>query len=251
MDPRSKHEFAEWTDLSGEKLKVEIWGKVGLDWHGVEDVDVTLNSKGKGKEKEKERPEDESDNPEWKVLEEWNINLADLVPLPEDLASHPSHLPSNTLLVTLAPHGQTYYLPPRVRSSRPPSPSAGYNSDPASGSVNVRSVGELILPGSSRGFAETKFNTSFSARKRDATRRNGTAARASRESPKTAGWQDLLRLVTLQSVILDTEDSLSDIVREIHKALEGDIAGGLLRSKRLWWKGCDCRVTKPMRLPTT
>jgi hypothetical protein len=87
MDPRSKHEFAEWTDLSGEKLKVEIWGKVGLDWHGVEDVDVTLNSKGKGKEKEKERPEDESDNPEWKVLEEWNINLADLVPLPEDVSS--------------------------------------------------------------------------------------------------------------------------------------------------------------------
>jgi hypothetical protein len=38
----------------------------------------------------------------------------------------------------------------------------------------------------------------------------------------------LSRLVTLQSVILDTEDSLSDIVREIHKALEGDIAGGLV-----------------------
>jgi hypothetical protein len=87
VDPRSKHEFAEWTDLSGEKLKVEVWGKVGLDWHGVEDGDGIAKSKGKGKGREKEGPGDEGDRPEWKVLEEWNINLADLIPLPEDVSS--------------------------------------------------------------------------------------------------------------------------------------------------------------------
>jgi hypothetical protein len=89
IDPLSRHEFAEWTNVSGEKLKVEVWGKVGLDWHGVEGMDRIAKSKGKGKEREKgeEWPEDESDRPVWKVLEEWNINLADLVPLPEDVSS--------------------------------------------------------------------------------------------------------------------------------------------------------------------
>jgi hypothetical protein len=74
--------------VNGEKLKVEIWGKVGLDWHGVEDVDRIAKSKGKGKEREREEewPEDDSDRSVWKVLEEWNINLADLVPLPEDVS---------------------------------------------------------------------------------------------------------------------------------------------------------------------
>jgi hypothetical protein len=81
MEPGSKHEFAEWSDFSGEKLKVEVWGKVGLDWHGVEDVDGTVKDKGKGKE----WPGDGNDTPEWKVLEEWNIDLADLVPLPADV----------------------------------------------------------------------------------------------------------------------------------------------------------------------
>ena len=75
--------------MSGEKLKVEVWGKVGLGWHGVADVDGITKSKGKGKEKEGEEewPKGESDRPVWKVLEEWNINLANLVPLPEDVSS--------------------------------------------------------------------------------------------------------------------------------------------------------------------
>jgi hypothetical protein len=92
-------------------------------------------------------------------------------------------------------------------------------------------VGELILPASSRGFAEAKGNFSYGSRKR-ANRRNGSITQASQSVPKTAGWQDLVkyamhhfkygtmlirlsRLVTRQSVILDTEHSLSDIVREI------------------------------------
>jgi hypothetical protein len=84
MDPQSKNEFARWTDLSGQRLKIEVWGKVGLDWHGIVDADGI--AKGKGKGKEKEQLEDESGRPEWKVLEEWNINLADLVPLPEHVS---------------------------------------------------------------------------------------------------------------------------------------------------------------------
>jgi hypothetical protein len=44
---------------------------------------------------------------------------------------------------------------------------------------------------------------------------------------------DLSRLVTLQSVILDTKESLSGIVREIDKTLEGDVASVLVSSLSL------------------
>jgi UV radiation resistance-associated gene protein len=86
MDPQSKFEFAEWTDVSGAELKVEVWGKVGPHWHGIEDVGGTVEGGGKGKEKETERLENKSDIPDWRVLEEWNINLSDLVTLPEDVS---------------------------------------------------------------------------------------------------------------------------------------------------------------------
>jgi hypothetical protein len=109
-------------------------------------------------------------------------------------------------------------------------------------------VGELILPASLGEFSDTKGDASFGKRKRGGNRRNGNAAHTSQDGPKTAGWQDLLkyamvpfeistscslvlcRLVTLQSVILDTEESLSDIVREIDKELEGDVTAMLVSS---------------------
>jgi UV radiation resistance-associated gene protein len=80
IDARSRYEFAEWTDVSGERLKVDIWGKVGLGWPGAE------NAGGISKGKEKERLGDGHQRPEWKVLEQWNVNLADLVPLPDDVS---------------------------------------------------------------------------------------------------------------------------------------------------------------------
>ena len=83
IDARSKHEFADWTDSSAEKLKVEVWGKVGSGWRS----DGNVN--GKGKERERGHPDAEGgeDGVDWKVLEEWNIHLADLVPLPKDASS--------------------------------------------------------------------------------------------------------------------------------------------------------------------
>jgi hypothetical protein len=106
--------------------------------------------------------------------------------------------------VVLAPHGQTYYLPTPKLSSRPPSPSPGYNSDPESAYRNVRGVGELILPASSRGFADTKGDASIAARKRRSHRRNGNAAHQSGENPKTAGWQDLLKYAMVPFEVFDT-----------------------------------------------
>jgi UV radiation resistance-associated gene protein len=82
IDAHSRHEFAEWTDMSAEKLKVEVWGKVESGWqsHG--------HLSGKGKEKERDHSNPEEGGADWKVLEEWNIDLGDLVCLPED-ASFP------------------------------------------------------------------------------------------------------------------------------------------------------------------
>jgi len=46
---------------------------------------------------------------------------------------NPSHLPSNTILITLSPPGGTFYLPPSTPiSPRSSTPSVGYTSDPES-----------------------------------------------------------------------------------------------------------------------
>lgn len=79
IDARSKYEFAEGTDVSGERFKINIWGKIGSSWLCSENVAGT--SKGK----EKEWLEDGHGKPEWKMLEQWNVNLTDLVPLPDDV----------------------------------------------------------------------------------------------------------------------------------------------------------------------
>ena len=94
--------------------------------------------------------------------------------------------------MTLAPYGQKYYVPPTTRSSRPPSPSTGYNSDPESTSRDVRGVGELILPAPLGGFTDTEGDVNFS-RRNPGRRRNGNMSHSSREGLKTAGWQDLLK----------------------------------------------------------
>jgi hypothetical protein len=58
-------------------MKIEVWGKVGDRWKR----DVSFQRKGK--EKELEPPEDA--DKEWKVLDEWLVDLTDLVPLSDDV----------------------------------------------------------------------------------------------------------------------------------------------------------------------
>lgn len=75
LDDLSTPGIVDWTDLSMQKMKVELWGRVGTGWG------VSATVKGKGKEKE---PTSSSD--EWKPLETWEIDLAGLVPLPEHVS---------------------------------------------------------------------------------------------------------------------------------------------------------------------
>jgi hypothetical protein len=85
------HEFSHWSDLSGDRLKIEVWGNVELGWQG----DGNGSVKGKGKDKEGIHGSGMEYGEEWKVLEEWNISLADLVPLPTDV----SHFCIHTIIV--------------------------------------------------------------------------------------------------------------------------------------------------------
>ncbi|KAJ7456454.1 hypothetical protein FB451DRAFT_1048357, partial [Mycena latifolia] len=218
IDTRSGSESSPWTDPSGQKLTVELWGKVGDDWKGHDAVP----GKGKGKEQAC-NDADGGGEAEWRVLEEWKVNLGQLLPLTDDL-----ELPSNTLVVTLHPPGRTFYLPPTYRPDRrspTPSADAGYASDPESGGRAAKKRGELAAVQ----FSPDQIAIDVVGLGRRRHRRGPGAADSGRDRVKTAGWQDLFKLVTLQSCIQDNEVSLTEIVREIDKVLEGDAMAALKR----------------------
>ncbi|KDR85233.1 hypothetical protein GALMADRAFT_233966 [Galerina marginata CBS 339.88] len=197
IDARSGRDFPQWSDTSGQKLRVELWGKTSVS--GMkEDPEIVQSI-------------DESEG--WKFLEEWDFDLDNLIPLPNDADTNPSSLPSNTIVVTLSPPGQVLYLAP-FPTSRSSTPSAGYTSDPESEIRKAKHVGDHPDPGIASGEI-----LPLSRRRR--RKRLGSTA-GSREATKTAGWQELFKLVTLQSLILDNEISLGDVVRKIDKLLEGD-----------------------------
>ncbi|KAL0059678.1 hypothetical protein AAF712_013581 [Marasmius tenuissimus] len=202
LDPRT--EFAPGTDISGHDLKVEIWAKMG---GGADErkkpVEADGNGKGKGKEKELSQVQDS----EWQVLERWTVDLLEVVPLSDD-PNATLHLPSNTLILTLDSRGQRYYVPPPKRNivlsrSRSPSPT-GYASDPETDARKVKDSNEpapLVLP--SRQRRRTRQHTEDNA-------------------VKTASWQDLFTLVSLQACIADTEASLATIVEGFDAVIADD-----------------------------
>jgi UV radiation resistance-associated gene protein len=123
----------------------------------------------------------------------------------DKLAFDTAHLPSNTLLVTLSPPGKVFYLFQKTytTSTRPPTPSLGYNSDPESGPRNIRIFGDNFsdpdLPESSDVSSERLF--------RIRKRRGGLAtADAPAGEARSAGWQDLLKYESFQQhVTSDTQ----------------------------------------------
>ncbi|KZT06207.1 uncharacterized protein LAESUDRAFT_726023 [Laetiporus sulphureus 93-53] len=231
LDARSRGEFAPGADLSGSKMRVEVWGHVkrGLGWSSSGDRDL----KGKGKERERS----EQDGLEWKLLQGWDVDLGDLVPLSKELATYPSHLPSNSLLVTLYPPGRTYYLP--TPDATPPSPlppyDAGYSSDPESEARKTSAADETILP-SERIWTSEKLSDQPEVEDSE-QKEYGSLRRKGKR--KTASWQELLRLINLQTCILDNERSLSDIVHKIDKLVTQPGAGLVRRevSEREAWIG--------------
>ena len=85
LDDLSTPGIVDWTDLSLQRMRVELWGRVGTGWG------VSATMKGKGKEREPTSTTDE-----WRPLETWEIDLSGLVPLPEH-ASLPAFPPRANL----------------------------------------------------------------------------------------------------------------------------------------------------------
>ncbi|EIW86351.1 hypothetical protein CONPUDRAFT_133794 [Coniophora puteana RWD-64-598 SS2] len=200
IDGRSSYEFAEWTDRSTNYFHVQLWAKTGSQ------VDIHSSVKGKGKEKETQV----DGLKDWKVLEEWDVHLQELVPLSEELSQDQFSLPSNTLLVTFSSSDTTFYLPKPPPKGRSRSPSPGYTSDPEA----TTAVGDLAFPRHSAKLALPKVQT---------------RQRSRRIEGRSSSWQDLLQLATLQACIRDNQQSLNKIVDTVSDSLRADAVTALMR----------------------
>ncbi|KAH9964543.1 hypothetical protein BC827DRAFT_1265815 [Russula dissimulans] len=180
--------FSKWTDRSATHITVQLWAKLHLD---------PQSSLGGGKGKEK--VSDDS-NSHWRMAGKWDVCLADLVPLPDEMSVQLSCLPSNTLLLSLSPPGKTFYLPVAhsLSPTRSSSPASGYNSDP-----EVHMSGNLL---SSRSPTPQRKDISLPKTKTPQPR----AAYAASSS-----WQDLVKLVNLQYAIIETRSSLSKVIENL------------------------------------
>ncbi|KAG8818682.1 hypothetical protein FRC17_010743, partial [Serendipita sp. 399] len=196
----AEHDFAPWADLGSHRFRASLWGNAASNWGNkpkpVEVEDDQANSGTEGV---------------WEVLASWDVDMDELVPLTSD----PLLLPSNTLVLRLAPDGDAFYLPPNrlmFQPTRPPSPTAGYSDT------------EIDYEGS---------GTSKRIDKESFFSRGDVLNRSLRETKmkKSAGFGDLLklkpflilghvlltvpnRLVTLHSVIADTKIQLDEIIDE-------------------------------------
>lgn len=195
-------------------MKIELWAKTCQ--HPTNGAPL----EGKGKQKEMSMTDPAGAGAEWTVLEQWNVTLADLVPLKPDLEAHPSRLPSNTLFISFSTCAGTFYLPThsvsRVHSrSRSPSPTA-YNSEPE---TEIRKFGHSADQATPAHFHLTQTPSEQPNRSRKSRRTN----------TRTASSQDLLQLVTLRSCIIDHKESLADVIQQIDTTLDGDVVAILNR----------------------
>lgn len=86
FDARFDLDFLSWTDTCGHVLKLEIWGKIPT--HRPQDVRTN-----------EQRPsgsvsfDDEAF--EWKMLDDWDVDLQDLIPLSDEVRSLCMHTPGS------------------------------------------------------------------------------------------------------------------------------------------------------------
>ncbi|KAG6869056.1 hypothetical protein C0993_004729 [Termitomyces sp. T159_Od127] len=208
IDINSIYDFAEGIDGSGTRLKIEVWGKVGPGWNN--------KLSGKGKEKFVDPTTG------WRILQERDFDLRDLVPLPASFSVDSSPLPSNSLVITLSHSGGIFFLPPPALPLRCTlSPTDGYATDPEPDTWNARELASVSsVPETLTGHIESPVIIS---RRRQNTSGFVSPPRSQNDAPATtAGWQDILKLVTLQSCILDNKSSLLRVERGIDKMLGRD-----------------------------
>ncbi|CAE7179473.1 unnamed protein product [Rhizoctonia solani] len=177
-------DFAAWVDRQQSRVTVALWGRV--DEHSTS---AWSNIKGKDKDIGPEEPNEDN----WKVLVEWDVQMGQLEKVEATVLDHLDVLPSNTLLLSLAPSGDLYFLPPNS-PSRPSSPTA-YASD-----------SELAT----------------STHKANAPTRSEILQQSRRETrmKQSATWADVVKLANLYAVVRDTQTSLDEVLRNTNSLIE-------------------------------
>ena len=79
LDASSQSDFAEHTNLGAGRLRIQLWAKV--------DSNTVHLGNAKGKQKESDDTGGASGSALWKVLEEWDFSLSDLIPLSPEVSA--------------------------------------------------------------------------------------------------------------------------------------------------------------------
>ncbi|CAE6429593.1 unnamed protein product [Rhizoctonia solani] len=177
-------DFAEWVDRQQSRVGVALWGR-------VDECSASAWSNLKGKDKDIGSEEPDEDN--WKVLVEWEVQMDKLEKVEAAVLDHLDVLPSNTLLLSLAPSGDLYFLPPSS-PSRPSSPTA-YASD----SELANSIHKAKPPTRSEILQQSRRETRMK---------------------QSASWADVVNLANLYAVVRDTQTSLDEVLNTTNRLIE-------------------------------
>lgn len=79
LDASSQSDFSEHTNLSANKLRIQLWAKV--------DLDAMHSGNAKGKQKVSDDTGGTSRSLRWKMLEQWDFCLSDLIPLSPEVGA--------------------------------------------------------------------------------------------------------------------------------------------------------------------
>ncbi|KZS90305.1 hypothetical protein SISNIDRAFT_457834 [Sistotremastrum niveocremeum HHB9708] len=185
MDHHS--DFDPSADKSSSRVTLKLWGRVPVD-RGRSTLGV--DSKGKGKETLHSGPETPH---EWRIMEEWDIDLQELIPLDQEMTLEPWNLPPNSLVMSLSSDNKLLYLPSHNKIPQPPSPFSGGNtSDPevAESRAKRKALREKTEKEAvQKSLRETRMKTS-------------------------ASWQELVSLTSVQSSIADVRESTRHILAD-------------------------------------
>ncbi|KAG9050960.1 hypothetical protein FS837_000623 [Tulasnella sp. UAMH 9824] len=207
LDP--EHEFSPSANSQSQRVLVTLWARVEDKasreaWRKSSPPDIS----GKGKAKEEGPLEDSS----WQPVQQWDIDLTDAEPLPEEYQIHPHRLPPNSLVIALGQPNKWYWLPP-PRVSRPSSRVDGHISD---GDDQRQATGSGV-----------RLNSPT----RDMFAKITPPSRKGSRIGMSAQLQDIIRLVTLESVLADTRESTAAVLHGVDKLLVEDRRSVLAREE--------------------
>ncbi|KAG8983331.1 hypothetical protein FRB90_006122 [Tulasnella sp. 427] len=208
VDP--EHEFSPGANGRAQKVLVTLWARIEDTasreaWKKSGSLDLS----GKGKAKEDD-PWDISSS--WQPVQQWDVDLSDAEQLPEEYEINPHRLPPNSLVIALGQPSKWYWFPP-TKTSRHLSRADGHISDGdeqrQTGANGVR----LNSP------TRDRFNKPIPPS------RKGSRIRTS------APLQDIIKLVTLESVLSDTEGSTAAVLANVDKVILEDGRSVLAREE--------------------